>query len=259
MTILAIANLKGGTGKTTTATNLAAGMANRGRRVLLVDLDSQGSASIGLGVSKDALIPGAADVLLAGRPVAACLSSTACGVDVLTGSLALADVDLQLATMNDRGERLRMALEPARTTYDIIMLDCATGIGLVTVNALHAADAAIVPVLPHYLSLEGLVAFETALERIREGYGQAAALFGVLLTQVDRRPHAARAVITLIRQHYGRRVFRTEIPVNTRLAEAPSHGAPIGVYAPTSSGARAYAALVEELLTRLRRLKGTTS
>lgn len=251
MTILAISTLKGGVGKTTTAINLAAGSANRGHRVLLIDLDSQGSASLGLGVPKDARGLGTADVLLGGRPVDACLTPTAWGVDILTGSLALADVDLQLATMTDRGERLRSALAPARATYDIVLIDCPTGMGLVVVNALYAADLALVPVLPHYLSLEGLVAFEAALGRIQEGYGHAAALFGVLLTQVDRRPNAAREVIRLIRQHYGRLVFSTEIPVNTRLAEAPSHGEPVRVYDVRSSGARAYDALTDEVLTML--------
>lgn len=252
--ILAITNLKGGVGKTTTATALAAGLAQRGQRVLLIDGDPQGSASLALGTAKDTLAsPSTADVLLAGQPAAACIRPSGwANLDLLTGSLALADADLQLAAAPDRAHRLRDALAPLRARYDTILIDCPPGLGLVVINALVAANGCLVPVEPHHLALEGMVNLEAALTRLRAGMGTAPPILAIVLVRVDRRPTANRDIIDLIRHHYGRLVCRVEIPVNTRLAEAPSHGRPITAYAPASTGGRAYDVLTTEIARRMK-------
>lgn len=247
--IIAAVNNKGGVGKTNAAVNLAAGLAGTDRRVLLVDLDAQGSASLSLGIARADLRPSAADVLLHGLPVQEAIRrSYVEGLDVLTGSMELSSADLALADLTGREVVLRAALAPIRREYDVMMLDCPPSLGLLTVNALTAADLFFVPVTPDYLSLEGLVNLMGAVELIRSGIGKTAALLGILLTMCDYRLNATAEIISMIRRHYGRQVFKTEIKSTVRLKEAPSFGKTIFDYDRGSAGAECYRELVREVL-----------
>jgi chromosome partitioning protein len=184
------------------------------------------------------------------------------GLDLLTGSMELANADLVLGDRKGREGRLRQALEPVRADYDAIVFDCPPSLSLVPINALAAADAYIVPVVSHYLALEGLVNLLDTVKRIRAGIGTPAELLGLLLTMVDYRARLTTELVSMIREHYGRQVFGTEIRVNVRLTEAPSFGKPIFDYASTSTGAEAYGRLTDEVIARLngeRKEDGSTS
>jgi chromosome partitioning protein len=243
--IIALVNNKGGVGKTTSAVALAAGLAGGGHRVLLADLDAQGSASLSLGVARAELAPGTAEVVLDGLP------SYVEGLDLLTGSMRLASADLALSDLKGREAVLKTVLSPVQGDYGFIVLDCPPSLGLVTVNALVAADRFIVPLTPDYLALEGLVNFMEAVEKIRAGIGTAAAPLGILLTLCDYRLNATAEIIGLIRRHYGRLVFKTEVKSNVRLKEAPSFGKTIFDYDAGSAGAECYRALVKEVMDRV--------
>ena len=252
--IVALVNNKGGVAKTTTAVNLAAALASKTKRVLLVDLDSQGSASFSLGVARAQLSPSSAEVLLEDTPIRDAIRSTSIqGLDLVTGSMALANADLALVDVKGRERRLATTLAPVRDEYAYILLDCPPSLSMVPINALVAADAFLVPVTPQYLALEGLVNLMTATEQLRRGTGAQAALLGLVLTQVDRRPKVTTEIIDLIRGHYGDRVFKTEIPINVRLSEAPSFGRSIFEHDPSSSGADAYKRLATEFAHRCRK------
>lgn len=252
--ILALVNNKGGVGRTTTAVNLSAGLANKNHRVLLADLDSQGSASLSLGVNRADLKPSSADVLLGGMSIQRAIRPTTIkGLDLLTGSMELANADLVLGDARGREMRLKNALNPVRKDYAFIILDCPPSLSLLPINALVAADAYLVPVTPHYLALEGLVNLMEAVERVRQGMGTAALQLGLVLTMVDYRNRATREIVDIVRGHYKHQVFRAEIRINVRLAEAPSFGKSIFDYAPSSTGAAAYRRLVTEVLRRCRK------
>jgi len=252
MKIIALVNNKGGVGKTTSAVNLAAGLVAAGRRVLLADLDAQGSASLSLGLTRADLSPGSAEVILDGHPIREAIRPTSVkGLDILPGSMALASADLVLSAVAGREVVLKDALTPIRGDYDFTVLDCPPSLGLLTVNALTAADFFIVPVTPDYLSLEGLVNLLDAVERIKKGIGKAAGLLGILLTLADYRLNVTEEIGQMIRGHYGRLVFKTEIRGNVRLKEAPSFGKTIFEYDNGSAGAVAYRNLTKEVLQRI--------
>jgi len=251
MKIIALVNNKGGVGKTTSSVNLAAGIA-AGKRVLLIDLDAQGSASLSLGLTRGDLTPGSAEVLLEGLPIREAIRpSSVKGLDILPGSMALASADLSLSVVKGREVVLKNALTPIRGDYDFTVLDCPPSLGLLTVNALTAADFFIVPVTPDYLSLEGLVNLLDAVERIKKGIGKAAGLLGILLTLADYRLNVTEEIGQMIRGYYGRLVFKAEIRGNVRLKEAPSFGKTIFDYDNGSAGAEAYRQLTKEVLKRI--------
>jgi len=249
-----IINSKGGVGKTTTAVNVAAGLARKGRSVLLVDLDSQGSASISLGVNQRELAPSSADVLFGDASMAEAIRSTKRDdLDLLTGALDLANADVRLKQQEEGHRRLEEVLSPVARRYDQIIVDCAPSTSILSVNALVAADAFLVPVTPSYLSLEGVVSLGETVRRVREGIGEAAPILGVLLTMVDRSQEGTLQAIDHLRGHYGGKVFDTEIEPDPALEEAPSRNQDIFQYAPQSTAAEQYGQLIEEVEDRLTR------
>jgi chromosome partitioning protein len=249
-----VINNKGGVGKTTTSVNLAAGLARRGRNVLLVDLDSQGSASVSLGVGHDDLSPSSADVLFGDRSIEDTIRPTAVdNVDLLTGSLDLANADVRLK-QQERGQyRLAEVLDQVKDRYQTILIDCAPSTSILSINALVAADAFIIPVTPSYLALEGVVSLGEVVRRVRQGMGEAAPILGIVLTMVDRSEEQVGDAIEELRNHYGGKVFDTEIGTDPKLEEAPSRNQDIFRYAPDSRGARDYDRLIDEIEERLQR------
>ena len=249
--ILAVINAKGGTAKTTTAVGLAAALAIKGRKTLLIDLDSQASASLSLGVNRTDLSPSVADAILDGRPLKRIVRKTDLDrLDLVSGSEDLANADLVLVGKAGRERQLRAAIEPIRDDYDFMILDCPPSLSLLPVNALVAADAFIIPTPPEYLALEGLVGLMDAVERIHDGIGAKGRLLGIVLTKVDRRRRVTDETVQLIRSHYGSRVFRTEIRVDVRLIEAPGFGKTIFQYDRRSAGAEGYKRLATEVIRR---------
>jgi len=249
-----IINNKGGVGKTTTTVNLAAGLGRTGRRVLVVDLDSQGSASFALGIDRDNLKPSTAAVLFGEKPPSDVVRSTHTeNVDVLPGSMRLADTDTKLSSAQDREHRLSQTLASIEDAYDSILIDCAPSTSLLTINALVAADAFIIPVAPSYLSLEGVVSLGEVVKNVRQGMGEAAPVLGVLLTMVQCEDKETRAIMEEVRNHYGGKVFDTEIRDDPAIEKAPTLGQSIFDYEPESQGAQDYQALVDEVVDRLDR------
>lgn len=249
-----VINNKGGVGKTTTAVDISAGLANRGRRVLLVDLDSQGSASISLGLNQEDLNPSSAEVLFGKISMEEAIRPTGLdSVDLLTGSLDLANADVRLKQKSNGHNRLREMLSEVEDRYQSIIIDCAPSTSMLTVNALVAADAFIVPVTPSYLALEGVVSLGETVRRVRRGIGEAAPILGVLLTMVDRSQAGVPEAINQLRNYYGGKVFDREIRRDRKLDEAPSQGQDIFRYAPDSKGAEDYGHLIDEIEDRLHR------
>lgn len=249
-----VINNKGGVGKTTTAVNVAAGLARRGRNVLLVDLDSQGSASVSLGVEHDDLSPSSADVLFGERSLRDTIRPTAVdNIDLLTGSLDLANADVRLKQRDNGQYRLASVLEEVEDEYQSILIDCAPSTSILSVNALVAADAFIIPVTPSYLALEGVVSLGEVVRRVRRGIGEAAPILGIALTMVDRSEDEVGNAIDQLRNHYGGKVFDTEIQRDPKLEEAPSRNQDIFRYAPNSDGAQDYQNLIDEIEERLQR------
>jgi chromosome partitioning protein len=250
--IIALISRKGGVGKTTTAVNLSAALARAGKRVLLIDLDSQASASLSLGVDRGALAPSVADVLAGGVAVEQAVRETAIGgLHLVTASVDLVHADADLARSRGREGRLRAALAPVAGAYDFIFLDCPPSLSLLPVNAVVASDAFLAPVVPQFLAASGIPNLLAAAQRVAWDAGVRTRPLGVLLTMVDYRTRATRETIDLIRGELGSLVFAIEIRINTRLAEAPRAGQTIFQFDPSATGAAAYQLLAEELLLRL--------
>ena len=250
--IIAIANQKGGVGKTTTAVNLAAALARTPKRVLLVDLDPQGNATMGSGVDKRALAASLTDVLLDGMPTADALVRSEDGFDLLPGNIDLTAAEIRLMDEDGREQRLKQALAAVRGNYDFILVDCPPSLSLLTLNALNAADSVLVPMQCEYYALEGLSALLETIDALKDRLNPQLEIEGVLRTMFDVRNNLANAVSAELTNHFGDLVFRTIIPRNVRLAEAPSHGQSIIGYDKASRGGVAYLGLAGELLRRQR-------
>ena len=252
--VISLINNKGGVGKTTTAVNLAAGLARSGRRVLLIDIDSQGSASLSLGVDKPEQEPSIAGVLFGELTVDQVIRKTSTErLDLITGSDRLKNTDVVLAGQYGREHLLTRILQPVRVAYDFVFIDCPPALSLLTVNALVASDWLLVPVVPQYLALEGMVDLLSTVQEIREGTGRAARLLGFVMTIADYQFSSTAEYAQQLRQipEFGDKVFDVEIGLDIRLAEAPSFGETIYQYAADSEGAKNYAALTQELLKRV--------
>jgi chromosome partitioning protein len=248
--IFALAMQKGGVGKTTTTLSLGAMLAARGRRVLLIDLDPQANLTQGLGSDPSSLEYSVYEVLLnPERGVAFATHPTSAGVDLVPASLDLAGAELELAGKVGRELLLRKALRAARDQYDYILLDPPPSLGIFSLNALAAADAVIVPLQLHAYALKAMPQLEATVELVREIH-PSLRIGGILCTLADRRTNLSLQIEQQVRERYGALVFETVIPINVKLAEAPSAGVPIGAYAPQSAGALAYEALAAELEAR---------
>ena len=250
--IIAIANQKGGVGKTTTAVNLAAALARTPKRVLLVDLDPQGNATMGSGINKRELDTAITDVLLGDNSAQDALLRCEDGYDLLPGNIDLTAAEIQLMDAENRNGRLKQALSPLRDGYDFILIDCPPSLSLLTLNALNAADSVLVPMQCEYYALEGLSALIDTIDALKDRLNPQLEIEGVLRTMFDVRNNLANGVSAELIQHFGDRVFRTIIPRNVRLAEAPSHGQSIIGYDKASRGGVAYLGLAGEVLRRQR-------
>ncbi len=252
--ITAVVSKKGGVGKTTTAVNLAAALAASGQRVLLIDLDPNAGASLSLGLDKAALSPGAAELLLRGQtqPLARVVRP---GLRIFPASIDLRTAELELNALRRKEVVLAQALAPLRATYDWIFLDCPASLGLLTRNALVAADGYLIPASPNFLATEGLEQLLEMVERLSYRNSTQTTFLGIVLTLVDRRLRSSRDQATAIRERFGNQVFGVEIRANTCLAEAPAFGQTIFEFQPKATGALAYQLLAEEFQLRWSQLR----
>ena len=250
--IIAIANQKGGVGKTTTAVNLSAALAEAGKKVLMVDLDPQGNTTSGLGgrVNERNSIY---DAMMGRTSLQDCIQKTEIKKLRLVGSdIRLAGAEVELVSVNEREFYLKKLLGPVRNDYDFIFVDCPPSLSLLTLNALAAADTVLVPIQCEYYALEGVTSLMNTIQRVKRTFNPHLEIEGILLTMLDGRTNLGLQVVDQVKKHFKKTVFATMIPRNVRLGEAPSHGEPINIYDPRSTGAIAYRALAKEVISRNR-------
>lgn len=247
--VIAIANQKGGVGKTTTAINLGASLAANDLRVLVLDTDPQGNSTTGLGIQKHPGMGTLYDALLGQLPLEAVVVQTAFhGLDLVPADKNLVGANIELVELERREFRLAERLSPIKSQYDYVLIDCPPALDLLTLNALVAADSVLIPIQCEFFALEGISELMDTIDRVREAFGHPLRVEGILLTMYDDRTNLTRQVAQDLREFFGEEVFRTVIPRSIRLAEAPSHGQPILVYDIRSRGAESYIKLAKEIL-----------
>lgn len=256
--IIAIANQKGGVGKTTTAVNLAASLAIAEKRTLLVDADPQGNATSGVGVAKDQVVRSLYDILIDGMPVSdvAIPDEQLPFLKVIPANQDLVGAELELVSRPQRERRLREALSAVEHDYDFILIDCPPSLGLVTLNVLTAADGVLIPIQCEYYALEGISQLLNTVRLVQQNFNPSLQIDGVLLTMYDARLNLSKQVVAEAKEYFGAKVFRAVIPRNVRLAEAPSFGKPILLYDVQSVGAKSYLSVAQELIKRADGLRG---
>ena len=249
--IIAFSNQKGGVGKTTTCVNMSAYLAEKGYKCLIVDLDPQGNATSGLGFAKSEVKNSVYNVMIDDMPIEDAVVTTCVdNLDILPSNIDLAGAEVELVYVKDREHVLKKVLEKARSSYDFITIDCPPSLGLLTINALAAADTVIIPIQSEYYALEGLSQLMNTIKLVVKHLNEGLKIEGVVLTMSDNRAVISRQISAEIRKFFGKRVYDTAIPRNIRLAEAPSHGVPILKHDTRCSGAKAYLALTDEFLSR---------
>lgn len=248
--VLAITNQKGGVGKTTTAVNLGSCLAVLGKKVLVLDNDPQGNATSGLGIDKNAIKQCIYDVLISEVPIEdVILPTQVSNLFSVPAALRLAGAENELVGMMARDQRLRRSIEPIRHKFDYILIDCPPSLGNLTINALAASDAVIIPIQCEYYALEGLTQLLQTLQLVQKFFNNLLEIEGVVLTMYDHRTNLSQQVAEEVRNHFQGKVYKSIIPRNIRLSEAPSHGLPINLYDDKSKGAEAYFALAKEVIT----------
>lgn len=248
--IVAIANQKGGVGKTTTAINLSACVAEKGKHVLLIDLDPQGNATTGLGIEKKSSGSSTYDVIINDESPKNCIEKTCQkNLDIMPASISLAGAEVELVSLMSRESKLKMALEEISDDYDFIFIDCPPALGLLTLNAFTAATTVLVPIQCEFFALEGLSQLVETIKQVQKYLNRKLAVEGVVMTMFDIRTNLSFEVVEEVKKYFGDKVYKTLIPRNIRLGECPSYGIPIIKYDPRSKGAEAYMALAEEVIT----------
>lgn len=249
--IIAVVNQKGGVGKTTSAVNLAAAVGQRGKSVLLVDIDPQGNATSGMGLNKRELAKSSYDVIINGTSAKEVIKHTEFdGVDVLPANMNLAGAELELVDSSKRESNLKNALLLVKGEYDFIFMDCPPSLGLITLNALCAADTVLVPIQCEYYALEGLSQLISTVRQVKRLYNPMLEIEGVLLTMYDGRLNLTQQVVDELKRFFPKKVYSTPIPRNVKLSEAPSYGQPVMYYDKRSTGAAAYGSLADEFLSK---------
>ena len=247
--IIALANQKGGVGKTTTAINLATALAAIGQKVLIVDLDPQGNASTGIGIAKAKRAVNSYHVLIQETPLTQAIVPTEIpGLDIVPSGIDLSGAELELVDVERREYRLKEMIARGSSGYDYVFIDCPPALGLLTVNALVAADAVLVPLQCEFFALEGVSNLVRTIERVKKAFNPALEIQGIVLTMFDRRNNLSDMVANDVRGHFGEKVYKTVIPRNVRVSEAPSHGRPVIVYDLACAGSRAYLHLASEVI-----------
>ena len=250
--IIAVSNQKGGVGKTTTVINVCAGIAARGYRVLIVDLDPQGNATSGCGISKKKVVRSVYDAMADASVATQCLLYTATeNMFIMPANADLAGAEIEMVEVENREFLLKNALSMIRDKFDYIFIDCPPSLGMLTLNALNAADTVLIPIQCEYFALEGLTDLMTTLRMVKKRINPELEIFGVALTMFDGRTNFSTQVAQEVRRHFPGKVFSAVIPRNVRLAEAPSHGLPVTVYDRSSRGAAAYQAMASEVADKL--------
>ena len=249
--IISVANQKGGVGKTTTAVNLASCLAEQGKRVLIVDSDPQGNTTTGLGIEKETIICTIYDILVNGVAVRDVIMKTKYfDLDIIVSDMSLSGAEVELVGLNKREFQLKEALEQVKDDYDFIIIDCPPSLGLVTINALTATDTVLIPIQCEYYALEGVMQLTNTINLVKKALNPDLDIEGVVMTMFDGRTNLSIQVVNEVKKCFGKKVYRSVIPRNVRLSEAPSFGEPINVFDRTATGAVAYTSLAKEVIER---------